>query len=161
MFKHFKLDLAKILNMLPEINYIAVLVAALIPGAFGALYFGPLLGKQWLASLGKTKEEMEPKNPAVVYGLSFVLALMMSMFLKFTIELVHKGINESGELVFSSFHTFKHGALHGAMLAITLAVPVMISFAMFHKMKAKTIVLGAIFWVICFALMGGILDVWS
>lgn len=146
--------------MNPEINYLAIVVAALVPSILGFIYYGPLFQSQWLSSLGKTKEEMEPSNPAVTYGLALVVALIASMGLKMTMELVHKDINASGELFFNSFHTFGHGALHGAMTFITLIAPIIISLSLFQKNSGKNIILNVVFWLICFTIMGGILDVW-
>lgn len=146
--------------MMPSINFLAVIVAALIPSIMGAIYYGPLLEKQWLDSLGSTKEDMEIKNP-MMYGLALLTAFIVALFMKFIIELVHKDVNEAGELYFASFHTFGHGAFHGLLLSSTLVVPVIISLGIFQKHSGKNILLNSIFWIICFALMGGILDVWN
>lgn len=146
--------------MMPSVNYLAVIVAGLIPMILGALWYGPLFGKAWLSSLGKTEEEMRPANMGVTYGLALLAAMLISMGLKMIIELVHKDVNSAGELIFGSFHTFGHGALHGGLLGATLIAPVLLSFSLFHKMSAKTIVLNLLFWTVCFALMGGILDAW-
>ena len=146
--------------MMPSINWIAVVVAALIPSILGAIYYGPLFEKQWLSSLGKTKEEMVPSNMGVTYGLAMLMALLASLSIKLTNELTHKDV-VNGELVFGSFHTFGHGALHGAMLCITIVVPIIVSLSLFHKSSGKNIILNVIFWIICFALMGGILDAWN
>jgi len=146
---------------MPSINYLAILVAALIPNIIGAIYYGPLFGKQWLDSLGFTSDDMKGRNEAVIYGSALLLSAVVAMFLKFTIELVHKDVNGAGELYFASFHTFQHGALHGAMIAATLVVPVIISLGLFQKQSGKNILLNSVFWIICFALMGGILDVWN
>lgn len=147
--------------MMPEVNYIAVIVAALIPSIMGAIYYGPLFEKQWLSSLGKTKEEMVPSNMPVTYGLALLMAVLVSMSLKMTIELVHKDVNSSGEMIFGSFHTFGHGALHGAMICLTLVVPIIVSLSLFQKSSGKNIILNIVFWTVCFALMGGILDAWN
>jgi hypothetical protein len=40
------------------LNAVGILVAAIVAFAFGSLYYG-LLGKRWLAALGKTREEMK------------------------------------------------------------------------------------------------------
>lgn len=146
--------------MMPSINWIAVVVAALIPSILGAIYYGPLFEKQWLSSLGKTKEEMVPSNMGVTYGLAMLMALLASLSIKLTNELTHKDV-VNGELVFGSFHTFGHGALHGAMLCITIVVPIIVSLSLFQKSSGKNIILNVIFWIICFALMGGILDAWN
>ncbi len=146
---------------MPEINYLFVAVAAIVPSILGAIYYGPLFEKQWLSSLGKTKEEMVPSNMGLTYGLALVMAFIVAFFLKLNIELTHKEVSEAGEMVFGSFHTFKHGALHGVMTACVLVVPVLVSSSLFQKMSGKNIILNAIFWILCFAIMGGILDQWA
>jgi len=146
---------------MPEINFIPIIVAALIPNIIGALYYGPLFGKTWLSSLGYTAEDMKGRNEALIYGSALLLALVASFFLKFTIELTHKDVSEAGELIFASHHTFGHGALHGAMIALTLVCPAIISLGLFQKNTGKNIFLNVVFWVICYAVMGGILDIWT
>lgn len=146
---------------MPEVNYLAVVVAALVPSILGAIYYGPLFEKPWLRSLGKTKEEMIPNNMPVTYGLALLMAFILSFFMNIIIELVHKDVNEAGELVFASHYTFGHGAFHGVLLAMSFAVPVIVSLSLFQKSSAKNILLNVLFWVVCFALMGGILDAWK
>lgn len=147
--------------MMPEMNWLAIIVAALIPMIMGAIYYGPLFGKTWLSSLGYTKEDFEGRNEPLIYGLALLMAFLVSWSLKILIELVHKDVNSSGELIFGSFHTFGHGALHGALMAATLVVPVLISLSLFQKNTAKNILLNAGYWIICFAIMGGIVDAWN
>lgn len=146
---------------MPEINYLAVIVAALVPNVLGALYYGPLLGKQWLASLNFTSEDLKGRNEPLIYGAALLLSFVVSFFLKFMIELIHKDVGQNGELVFGSFHTFGHGAMHGAGLAIGLVIPIIISLGLFQKTKASNVIINCIFWLLCFSIMGGILDVWS
>lgn len=145
---------------MPEINFIAIIVAALIPNILGAIYYGPLFGKPWMDSLGYTKSDFEGRNEPLIYGSALLLSFVVSFFLKMMIELTHKDVNAAGELIFGSFHTFGHGALHGGMMALTLVIPVIISLGLFQKSTAKNILLNCGFWFICFAVMGGILDVW-
>lgn len=147
--------------MYPEINYISILVAALVPNVLGAIYYGPVFGKTWLSSLGLTADDMKGRNEALIYGSALLLSAIVAFFLKFMMEMGHKDVNDAGELVFGSFHTFGHGALHGAMTCIGLVVPVIICLGLFQKAKASNIVLNVGYWIICFALMGGILDAWT
>lgn len=146
---------------MPEINFLSILVAALVPNILGAIYYGPLFGKKWLASMGKTEEEMKHKNEILIYIGSFVLAFIVAFFLNFFIAMGHKELNDAGELVFASFETFKHGAFHGMMMCLGIVVPVLVSLGLFHKAKASNILLNVAFWVVCFSIMGGILDVWK
>ena len=146
---------------MPNINFLAIIVAGLMPSVIGALYYGPLFGKVWLNSMNKTKEEMEPSNPAIAYGGSMLLSMLLAMSLNFTIGLVHKNVNSAGELFIDSHFSFGHGALHGAMIALMTITPIIVSLGIFHKFNWKTNLLNVGFWVITLAVMGGILDVWQ
>ena len=146
---------------MPDINFIAIIVAALVPNVVGALFYGPIFGKTWLSSLGLTADEMKGRNEAVIYGSALLLSFVVAFFLNATIELTHKDVNAAGELVFGSFATFQHGLLHGGVMAMTMVVPVIISLGLFQKTHRTNIFLNCLFWVICYALMGGIVDAWS
>ena len=145
----------------PEINFLAVIVAALVPNIIGAIYYGPLFGKVWRNSMSKTEEDMKHKNEAVVYGSALLCSAIIAFFLKITTELVHKDVNDSGELILASHHTFGHGVLHAAMIAITFIIPVIVCLGLFHKSTFKNILINSFFWLVCFAIMGGILDAWN
>lgn len=146
--------------MFPEINIIAVIIAALIPNIVGALYYGPLFGKPWLQSLGFTAEDMKGRNEILIYGGSLVLSFILAFFLNIIIQFIHKDVNDSGELIMASHNTFGHGAMHGFFLCLGLVIPVIVSLALFQKATAKNIILNMAFWLICYTLMGGVLDMW-
>ncbi len=146
---------------MPEFNYIAIIVTALVPNVLGAIYYGPLMGKRWLSSLNFTSEDLKGRNEALIYGSALGLSFIVAFFLKFITELIHKEVGQNGELVFGSFHTFGHGAIHGAGLALGFVIPVIISLGLFQKTKASNIIINSLFWLICFSIMGGILDVWT
>ena len=60
-----------------EVNLFAVLVAGIVPMVIGALWYGPLFGKRWLAMMEMTAEEVqEGFNPVKTYGVSLLLALV-------------------------------------------------------------------------------------
>ncbi len=65
-----------------EINYLAVLVAAVATFAIGALWYSPLvLGKAWMEAHGYTPDELERmrKTAARAYFLSFLCYLVMAL----------------------------------------------------------------------------------
>lgn len=140
---------------------IAVLVAALVPNVLGAIYYGPLLGKKWLSSLGYTAEDMKGRNEALLYGSALLLSVVVSFFMKLIMELTHKTCSADGEILFSSFHSVQHGALHGSGLALGFVLPVIICLGLFQKTKASNILINSGFWLACFAIMGAILDAWN
>jgi len=145
---------------MPEINYLALAVAALIPMIVGALYYGPIFGKQWMSSLGITEDDLKKGNMAIIYGLALLMAFILAFHIKMSIELTHKELGDAGQMVFGSFHSFKHGALHGAMLSIMGIVPVIVSLGLFQRSTGKNIILNVVYWTITAALMGGLLDAW-
>jgi hypothetical protein len=65
-----------------DINWLAVLVAAVVTFVLGGLWYGPLFGKVWRLAEGQAEPQPgQQKHPALVYGLSFVLMLIAAMAL--------------------------------------------------------------------------------
>ncbi len=63
-------------------NLLAVLVAAFIPMLVGALWYGPLFGKKWMALMETTEDEIKASfNPLKSYGGSFISSLIMAYVL--------------------------------------------------------------------------------
>lgn len=61
-----------------DINWIAVLVAAVSAFVLGGIWYGPLFGKKWMAHVGITEEMIEESKSMMpkVYGLAFALNLL-------------------------------------------------------------------------------------
>jgi hypothetical protein len=72
----------------PNVNYLAVLVAAVGAWITGAVWYG-LLGKAWVAAHGKTKEELKPTPLAFV--VSFAAALIIAFVLAGVVGAVGAG----------------------------------------------------------------------
>src|SRR5687768_437965 len=62
---------------MPAVSLLATLVATVLGFALGALWYGPLFGKRWLAAVGMTPAQIRQDfNPARTYGTTFVLGLI-------------------------------------------------------------------------------------
>ena len=62
---------------MPEVNYLAVIAAAIATFALGGLWYSPaLFGKVWQREAGVTEEKMKSANMALIFGLTFVLSLI-------------------------------------------------------------------------------------
>lgn len=62
---------------MPEVNYLAVIAAAIATFALGGLWYSPaLFGKAWQREAGVTEEKMKSANMALIFGLTFVLSLI-------------------------------------------------------------------------------------
>lgn len=75
---------------LVDVNYLGVLLAAVSSMVVGFTWYGPLLGKAWMAASGMTKEKMEKAKKDVnrLYAISFIAALVtayvLAQFIKHT-----------------------------------------------------------------------------
>ncbi len=62
---------------MPDVNWLAVLAAALSAFLLGGLWYSPaLFGKAWQRGAGLSDEQLAGGNPGKIYGGSFVLSLV-------------------------------------------------------------------------------------
>lgn len=71
---------------MPEVNYIAVALAALSAFLLGGLWYSPaLFASQWMRLTGQSEETLKGGSMAVIFGGAFVLNLIaawvLAMFL--------------------------------------------------------------------------------
>ncbi len=79
-----------------EVNYLAVLIAAVVSMAIGFLWYGPVLfGKPWMKLRGYTDESLKKAQAEMgkLYGLSFVLALVTAYILSHMMTLSQEFYN--------------------------------------------------------------------
>ena len=71
----------------PYINVWAVLVSTVAFWALGALWYSPVLfSKRWQKEVGFKEEDISKTNMVKVFGLSFLLMLLMVWALNFVIN---------------------------------------------------------------------------
>lgn len=62
---------------MPEINWLAVIAAAISTFALGGLWYSPVMFfKAWQRSAGLTDEQLQKGHPGKIYGGAFVLSLI-------------------------------------------------------------------------------------
>jgi uncharacterized protein DUF1761 len=166
-----------------QINFVAVLVAALVPMIIGFIWYNPkTFGTAWMKAADMTEEKMKGANMALVFGLTFVFSFFIAMTMNFVTihqwgamssmmtdpKALQDPTTEVGAYFAdymkrfgNNFRTFKHGALHGTMSGIMLALPIIGVNALFERKGFKYIAINAGFWIVCFALMGGIICAWQ
>lgn len=68
-----------------DINWLAVLAAAVSAFVIGGIWYGPLFGRVWMSANGYTEQDLATRNMALVFGLSFLLmvaaAVNLEMFI--------------------------------------------------------------------------------
>ncbi len=121
-----------------EINFLALLVAAFSTLVVGFIWYNPkVFGTIWMKESGMTEEKMKGGNMLMTFGVSFIYAFLIS----FVIQMLT--IHQFGALGMvggdasiakpsygafmadygMAFRTFKHGALHGFIAGLFLALP--------------------------------------
>jgi len=141
-----------------DINWLALIIAALIPLAVGALYYGPLFGKVWQKEVGISDEELKKGNYIKIFGLSLVFAFLLS-FTLWAQVMIGGGPGEAHGA--DPYLTFKHGAFHGVLLSFFFLLPIIGTIALYERKSAKYVLLTVGYWAISMGLMGGIINAWT
>ncbi|PTX60658.1 uncharacterized protein DUF1761 [Kordia periserrulae] len=141
-----------------NVNWIALAVAALSTLVIGFIWYGPLFGKAWMKETGITEAQAQKGMP-LRFGLSVVLAFVAVFFI-YMVSVVTGG--EPGDPHGQEkYLTFGHGAIHGIFVALFIAMPVLATNALFEQKSFKYILINVGYWVVTFAIMGGIVNAWT
>ena len=130
------------------INYVAVLVAALSGFAVGAIWYGPLFGKQWSAASGTPDAQSAKVNVPAVYALTFVLSLIAAMVLALVIHQVHATDAIAGARI--SF-----------LLWLGFILTVRVTEALFNGTDMRLVMIDSGYRLVWAVVMGVILAVWQ
>lgn len=142
-----------------DINWLAVIAASILPLVTGFIWYNPkVFGTAWMKESGMTVEKAKQMNPAKTYGLAVVMAFLIAFFL-YPQVFVGGGMGELHGA--DPYLTFKHGALHGAMVGVLVALPVLATNALFEQKSFKYVTINAGYWIVTMALMGGIINGWT
>ena len=69
------------MNVLAELNWLAIVVATIVSFVIGFLWYGPVFGKAWLAALGKTEDEIQPSPTPFIVSIVTALITCVTMAL--------------------------------------------------------------------------------
>ncbi|WP_430411200.1 DUF1761 domain-containing protein [Kordia sp.] len=141
-----------------NINWIALVVAALSTLVIGFLWYGPLFGKAWMKETGITEEQAQKGMP-LRFGLSVILAFFAVFFIY--IVSVYSGGEPGDPHGQEKFLTFGHGAAHGVMVALFVVMPALVTNALFEQKSFKYMMINVGYWIVTFAIMGGIVNAWT
>jgi hypothetical protein len=165
-----------------NVNFLVLLAAAIIPMIIGFIWYHPkVLGTFWMQASGVTEDKLKSGNMALIFCLAFLFSFFMAFVIQFlVIHQMHTFsilgtqpdssdpnseaslmLKKFMELFGTSYRTFKHGALHGTMSGIFLAMPLVAITALFERRSFKYIAVHAGYWIICFGLMGGVICAFS
>lgn len=102
-----------------SINYLAVAVSTFSAMILGALWYGPIFGKAWMAEIGKTEEQLKAEfNPAKTYGLTIIAHFFVSLVIAYLMVLTQANDLSGGLRIGLSLWVavagihFVHGLFH-------------------------------------------------
>jgi len=160
-----------------EINYLLLFATALIPLAVGSLWYSNFLfGKVWFRESGMTEEKMSSGNMVLIFGLTYLFGLFLSnglagwsvhQMMTENLFVMQPGYTDQTGEYYEFFQTFMakygdlhrsfgHGAVHGVVATITLALPLIGINALFERRGWKYIGVHFGYWLVVMVLMCGI-----
>ena len=126
-----------------QMNWIAVIGAALAGFVIGGLWYGPLFSKVWQRESGLTDEQLKGANMAQIFGLTFVLNLVASFILGHVMD------------------TYQHPGLHiSAMIGFGIglgfiATSIGVNY-LFARKSLKLFLIDGGYWTVVYTVMGAI-----
>ena len=137
-----------------SLNWLAILVAAVVTMILGFLWYSPLLfAKAWTREMGydpndKTKMDEMRKSAGPAYAGSFVASLISA----FTLALI--------------LHGMRADSLHFGLMAsfhiwLGFIATVQFTGALFAKQSMKLFAINTGYQLVCFLAMGAILVLWK
>jgi hypothetical protein len=153
-------------------------VAALVPMIMGFIWYNPkIFGTAWMKAADMNQDKMKGANIVLIFGLAYLFSLFLAFILSpivihqmhlFSLFMNEPGVNdansEAGGMLASlmtkygtNFRTFKHGAFHGTLAGIFIALPIIGTNALFERKGFKYVAINTGFWIVNMALMGGLI----
>ncbi len=156
---------------------VILLLIALTPMIIGAIWYSKMgFGNAWMKASGMTIEKAKEGNMIVMLLVGYLFSFFITAAPQFIV--IHQNhfmsilMNEPGihdpksemgmfyanfmEKYGHNFRTFKHGALHGTIAAIMIALPVVGMGAIFEKRGFKYIAVHVGYWIVTLAITGGL-----
>ncbi|MBI2045203.1 DUF1761 domain-containing protein [Candidatus Pacearchaeota archaeon] len=133
-----------------DVNYLAVLVVALVNFFIGFLWYGPLFGKAWISAMKFTDKDIKKgkeKGMASPMLISFVMSLITTLILAAFLNLADPS-------------SFINGAFIGIWVWLGFYMTASVGSMLWEGKSAKLFYLNTAYDLVRFIIMAGILAVW-
>ena len=129
------------------INHLAVIVAALSSFMVGGLWYSPVMFyKPWMAANGFVEKDLEKGSPAVIFGVAFILCLIIAYNLAFFLG--------------DAATTWKWGLTAGVLAGLGWSATGLGVIALFERRPPKYMLIHAGYLTVHFAINGLIIGAW-
>lgn len=133
---------------MPEVNYIAVVVAAIFSMVLGYLWYGPFFGKRWMALMGIAPATISREGMGRTYAWGFVTALVTAYVLARFVKL-------------AGATTIAGGVEIGFWAWLGFVATVTAASVLYEKRSTSLYYLNNGYQLVSLAVMGAILAVWK
>lgn len=125
------------------IDWVGIIVAIVAAMAIGAVWYGPLFGKQWLELVGKTRDELRASS-----GLGYLLALLGAFATALVMTYVTQWADANG--------SFPQGMLVGTVMWAGFTVSTVVTGGAFEGRDWGLILINAGNALLSLMIVGGI-----
>ena len=125
-----------------DVNWLAVVAAAISGFVVGGIWYGPIMGKKWLGAVGLSEADLQEGNMGKIYGGAFAFSLLASWTLAHT---------------FSSYAmemTFMVKVMTAFGIAIGFIIPAIGTNYLFSKKSKALFFIDAGYWSLFYITMG-------
>jgi hypothetical protein len=129
------------------IDWVGVVVAVVAAMVIGGLWFGPLFGKQWMALLGKTREELQGNG-----GLGYLVALLGAFVTAIVMSYVTQWASANG---------FGEGAVVGIVMWAGFILSTAVTGGVFEGRPWELIMITSGNSLLTFMVVGGIVGAFN
>jgi len=125
-----------------DVNWIAVVVAALAGFMVGGIWYGPVMGKKWMGAVGLTEEQIKGGSMGKIYGGAFAFSLVASWTLARTFATYAVDLD------------FGVKVLTGFGIALGFIVPAIGTNYLFSQKNKTLFFIDAGYWLLFYTAMG-------
>ena len=127
-----------------QVNYLAVLLAAVSAMVVGSLWYGPLFGNMWMKLIGISKSDINKSEMPKLYGIMFIGALVEAYVLS---HFIH----------YAGAYTLVNGIKTGVWAWLGFVATVMIGNYMFAKRPMNLFYIDCGYALVNLMIMGAII----
>jgi len=144
----------------PPVNYLAVLVAAILMFILGGLWYSPVLFmKKWLALQDRTEEQMKAQataaNMPLMYASAFVTALITAWVMAHLLGNFAVAVDPDVMRPSAA-----HGAAFGFVCWLGFVAPTTYTTAIFSGKPKQLWFIDTTYYLVSFVIAGAILGAW-
>ena len=125
-----------------DVTWIGAVVAGIAFFVFGALWYGPLFGKQWMAATGVTEERARESNLPAIFGGTLVMEIVA-------------GIGLSA--IMGRDETLAEGLVTGLLVGLLIVLPALVVLSLYERKSASLTAMNAGYNVVGFTIMGAVI----